>query len=586
MPNHSSRDLLIAAEQVRTQYRNMPTACISNAVIAVILCFVLRKGVALHTIVEWLAAVFTWALSRAALWRAFKRAAPPPAAIRIWRMYGVIGSALIGVIWGVGGLILYVHGDLSSQFLLLIVQFGMGSGAAYASASVLPSFLAYLYPSLLLSSVPFFREGDSVHVSLGIMLLLFVAATTRFTIGVSRTIVDSIRLRFENLELIDELREQKRVAEEANVAKSRFLAAASHDLRQPLHALGFFADAMREHTSSDEGKRVAGQMRRSLDSMEEMFGALLDVSRLDAGIVEPRVVTMALAPLLDRVRSEFEPLARQKGLSLVARPTRALVRSDAALLERVIRNLVANALRYTERGGVVVGCRRKADAIRIEVWDSGRGIPEDKYPEIFQEFSQLENPERDRRKGLGLGLAIVDRLTRLLDHRIELQSRVGRGTVFRVTVPRGRADDLLPEALAEPAAFDGDVAHALVLLIDDEIDVREGMESLLTRWLCDVVAASSGAQMLAQVAGLDRLPDLIISDYRLRGEETGIQVVARLREEFNADIPALIVTGDTGPDRLREAQASGLHILHKPLNPARLRALLAGIRCTRPRLLA
>jgi CheY-like chemotaxis protein len=164
--------------------------------------------------------------------------------------------------------------------------------------------------------------------------------------------------------------------------------------------------------------------------------------------------------------------------------------------------------------------------------------------------------------------------------RLEVRSRVGRGSMFCVSVPCGRLEELVPEEPVEAPAFDSDVADTLILLIDDEADVREGMQSLLSRWHCHVVAAGSGAEMLTNVAGLERLPDLIVSDYRLRGEETGIQVVARLREEFNADIPALIITGDTGPDRLREAQASGLHILHKPLNPAKLRALIASLRCT------
>lgn len=582
------RNLLIAAEQVRTQYANMPTAFIFNAVVSVILCFVLRKVVPLPTLSGWLCAVYAWVIFRFFLWRAFKRVNPSAANISLWRRYALAGSAAIGTIWGIGGLILYVPGDLSSQFLLLIVQFGMGSGAAYASASVPASFLVYFYPSLLLSAVPFFREGDTVHVSLGVMLLLFVAATTYLTFGVGRTIVDAIKLRFENLDLISELREQKTAAETArqasdaaNIAKSRFLAAASHDLRQPLHALGFFVDAMQQHTSSHEGAQVVGNIRRTVDTMEELFNALLDISRLDAGIVEPNVLTVPLAPLLERVRFEFEPLAQRKGLSLSVKSTRAMVRSDPALLERVVRNLVANAVRYTDRGGVVVGCRRRADQIRIEVWDSGRGIPPDKHQEVFQEFYQLENPERDRRNGLGLGLAIVERLTRLLNHQVDLRSTSGKGSLFCVTAPLGRPEDQADHGEPEPIAVDADIAGTVIVLVDDEVDVRDGMQMLLTQWRCRVISAGSGAEIVEKIARLEFPPDLILTDYRLRAGETGIQVVERLREEFNADIPALIMTGDTGPERLREVQASGLRILHKPLNPSRLRAFIASLRCAR-----
>jgi len=565
-----ARALLVAAEQVRAQYRNMPTAFISNAIVSFILCYALRETVAAERLGSWLVAVYLWVLWRGLLWRAFNRIRPQAAHIERWRLLGIVGSGTLGLIWGVGGIILYVPGSLSSQFLLLIVQFGMGSGAAFASASSLPSFLAYLYPSLLMSSVPFFSEGDPVHVSLGVMLVLFIAATTHFTIGISRTIRDAVKLRFENVELIDELRQ-------ASEAKSRFLASASHDLRQPLHALGFFVDALPEHTRP-AGMPVVDNIRRSVDAMEDLFNALLDVSRLDAGVVETRAATVPVADILERVRFEFEPQARQKGLTLSVVRTTALVHSDPSLLERIIRNFVSNAVRYTERGGIVVGCRPRAATLRIEVWDTGRGIPPDKHQEIFQEFCQLDNPERDRRNGLGLGLAIVERVARLLNHPIELRSQIDKGSRFTVTVPRGRPEDQVSTAGPAQLPLDADVAGTLILLIDDEIAVRDGMQAQMRRWRCEVISAGSGDEMIRTVSGLQHPPDLIVSDYRLRGEENGIRLVTRLREEFNADIPALIVTGDTGPERLREARASGLHILHKPLNPARLRALIASVR--------
>ncbi|HWM71460.1 MAG TPA: hybrid sensor histidine kinase/response regulator [Steroidobacteraceae bacterium] len=566
----ATRAPLVAAEQVRIQYRNMPTAIISNACVSLILCFTLRNSVPTTTLIGWLAAEYVWVASRFAQWRAFWRAQPAASNIARWRVNGIVGSAVNGIIYGVGGIILYVPGSLSSQFLLLIVQFGMGSGAIYASASSLPSFLLYFYPCLLLSSFPFFAAGDAVHITLGVMMLMFMAATTQFAVGISRSIRNAVTLRFENLDLIDELRA-------ASAAKSRFLASASHDLRQPLHALGFFVDALPEHTAP-AGMPVVDNIRRSLAAMDDLFNALLDVSRLDAGVVETHMATVPVASLLERVRFEFEPQARQKGLSLTIMPTSALVRSDPALLERIVRNFVSNAVRYTDRGGIVVGCRQRTGVVRIEVLDSGRGIPADKHHEIFQEFCQLDNPERDRRNGLGLGLAIVERVARLLDHGIELRSVVGKGSRFSVTVPRGRPEDRISTAASVQPPLDADVAGTLILLIDDEIAVRDGMQEQMRRWRCEVISAGSGEEIIEKAAALQHPPDLIVSDYRLRGEENGIQLVARLREEFNAEIPALIVTGDTGPERLREAQASGLHILHKPLNPARLRALIASLR--------
>lgn len=583
-----ARLALIRAELVRAQYRNVPTAVIATALVAAAVWLGLHSRVDTRLVSGWIVALYACLVVRVVLYRAFNKARPSVTEIPRWKTYGFIVAAVSGVAWGIGGLLFYVPNDPPAQFFLIMSLAGMASGSVYSAASVLPSFFAHLYPSLLLSSIPFFEEHDPLHRLIGCLILVYIGFATRVTLSVNRSIVDTIRLRFENVDLISELRGEKKVAEEAkvaaeeaNTAKSRFLAAASHDLRQPLHALGFFVEALQGHSLPEDSCEVVGNIRRSVDAMGELFDALLDISRLDAGIVQPFVATVPLAPVLERVRFEFEPLARQKGLAITAIKTSAFVRSDPALLQRIVRNLVANALRYTDRGGVVLGCRRHGTSIRIEVWDSGRGIPADKHREIFQEFRQLENPERDRRKGLGLGLAIVARLTTLLDHPLELRSQVGKGSVFTVRVPRGRPEDHVPFDSPHQVAPDLDVANALVLIIDDEVAVREGMENLLRKWKCEVVAAGSGAEMLEKMAHFERLPDLIVSDYRLRDDENGIRVVERLCEEFNAEVPALIITGDTGPDRLREAEASGLYILHKPLNPSRLRALISSLRRAR-----
>ncbi len=247
------------------------------------------------------------------------------------------------------------------------------------------------------------REDDLLHVTTSALMILYVVLMTLFALRVYGSIGEFISLRFENSGLIEELRRRKEVAEEANIAKSRFLAAASHDLRQPLHALGLFVQALEDSPLATRERQVIGNIRHSVDAMEELFNALLDISRLDAGVVQPSVTTIPLAAVFDRVRFEYAPIARQKRVTLTVMQTSVHVRSDLSLLGRIVRNLLANAVRYTERGGVVLGCRRRGNTVRIEVWDTGRGIPEERHSEIFREFYQLENPERDRRKGLGLG---------------------------------------------------------------------------------------------------------------------------------------------------------------------------------------
>jgi signal transduction histidine kinase len=571
------RAALIAAEKVRIQYRNMPTAFVGSAVICSLMGFALAGGVGAARVICWMAAVYLWAAARMIQWRTFNRINPLPRDMARWRRLSIGGSALAGVIWGVGALFLYVPDGLAYQFFLLMGLVGMGAGCVYASASVMPSFFAYFYPSILLPAVLFLRTGDSLHFITGVLLIVYVLLMTPFALRVYRLIDESIKLRFENLGLIGELREQKEAAVDANIAKSRFLAAASHDLRQPLHALGLFVQALQETSLATRERQTIGNIRRSVDAMEELFNSLLDISRLDAGVVQPHITTLPLASVFDRVRFEYAPIARQKQLSLRVVKTSLFVRSDPSLLARLIRNLLSNAVRYTDAGGIVVlGCRRVGCEVRIEVWDTGKGIPSDRHEEIFQEFYQLDNPERDRRKGLGLGLAIVNRLAKLLNYRVDMRSAVGKGSMFSITLPRGRGEEYLPaENSPETAAFD--LSHSLVLVIDDEATVQEGMATLLRKWKCDVLTAGSSVEMKHKLLQVQRLPDLIVSDYRLRGGENGIQVVEMLRNEFNIDIPALLVTGDTAPDRLRDAEASGLPILHKPLNPARLRTLIANL---------
>ena len=570
------RAQLIAAEKVRIQYRNMPTAFVGSAVICSLMGFALLTGAGIEKTIAWVAVVYLWVIARVIQWRAFNRINPSPADMLLWRRLGIGGSAIAGLIWGVGAIVLYVPNGLAYQLFLVMGLVGMGAGCIYASASVMPSFFAYFYPSILLPAVLFLRERDTIHFITGVLMLVYLSLMTPFALRVYRLIDESIKLRFENLGLIGELREQKDAAEDANIAKSRFLAAASHDLRQPLHALGLFVQALQETPLATRERQVIGNIRRSVDAMEELFNALLDISRLDAGVVQPHITTIPLAAVFDRVRFEYGPIARQKRLSLKVMKTSLLVQSDPSLLARLIRNLLSNAVRYTDSGGVVIGCRRSGNEVRIEVWDTGKGILADRHDEVFREFYQLDNPERDRRKGLGLGLAIVKRLAKLLSYRVELRSTVGKGSMFSITLPRGRREEYSPaESSPESSAFD--LSHALVLVIDDEAAVQEGMAALLRKWKCDVLTAGSGAEMMGKLVAVERLPDLIVSDYRLRGTENGIQVVELLRNEFNVDIPALLVTGDTAPDRLRDAEASGLPILHKPLNPARLRTLIANL---------
>ena len=357
---------------------------------------------------------------------------------------------------------------------------------------------------------------------------------------------------------------------QANHAKTRFLAAASHDLRQPMHALALTVGELRETASAPELAALARRIDRSVDALEDLLDALLDVSKLDAGAVQPERRALPLQPLLERLADEFAPAAEAKGLRFRVAPTSLWTESDPTLLGRCLLNLVANAVRYTREGGVVVGCRRRGAQAEIVVADSGIGIAAADQARIFEEFYQAGSPQRDRATGLGLGLAIVDRVARLLGHAITVKSQVGRGSVFGVRVP------IVPPRPGEPASAAPEtgmqqLAGLRVLVVDDEPDVRAALDGLLQRWGCSVETAASGGEALS--AGRAS-PDLVLCDLRLGEGESGFDVLDRLQARWGTSLHGIIVTADASTERIADAHARGYSLLHKPVRPAKLRALL------------
>ncbi|HHW78112.1 MAG TPA: response regulator [Xanthomonadaceae bacterium] len=386
-------------------------------------------------------------------------------------------------------------------------------------------------------------------------------------------------------------------AERANAAKTRFLATASHDLRQPIHALGLFFANLADRVRNTETESLIKQIEDSIEAIDSMLNALLDISKLDAGVIRPHVGPVAVADLFKRLATEYQshginpfgvllerrlfkrpetphqPTARETGNALRIRSSRAIVQSDPAMLERILRNLISNALRYTRNGRVLVGARRRGDKLRIEVHDTGIGIPADQLDDIFLEFHQLGNPERNRHQGLGLGLAIVKRLAALLGHQITVRSRLGRGSCFAVTLPIARESTHC--ALPSPATIPGrELQGRRILVLDDDSAVLEAMDGLLERWGCVVIKAASLEEAQEKLKANAPPPELLIVDYRLRGELSGLEAVALLQKNLRRYVPTLVITGDTAPDHLREAEASGYPLLHKPVQPAKLRSVV------------
>jgi len=569
------RSTLLAAELIRAQYANMPGAFIGSAVTASFMTAVLYDKLTAAVVLTWLAAAYVNCAMRLLLWRRFRVAAPGVEEMPRWARFAVISAGVAGLIWGASGIVLNIPGNFSYQIVVLLVTTGLAFTSTYLSSAFMPAYRAFVYPAFALAAVPFLLGGDVWHVAIGVATLAALPLVVRYADRLCRALRMSIEVRLRNAELVEELRAQKKAADEANVAKSRFLAVASHDLRQPLHSLELFVQALEDTPLPVHAQQLVGNVRRSVDSMEELFDGLLDISRLDAGVVRAREEVIPLADLFERLSFEYAAIAQRKGLVLHVMKTSACVRSDPTLLARILRNLVANAVRYTERGRVTIGCRRHGDQVSIEVWDTGPGIPAEKCAEIFQEFTQLGNPERDRRKGLGLGLAIVERLAKLLGHGVLLRSRVGKGSVFAVTVAKGHLDEqiLLESARREVGHFD--LRGRLVLLVHGRFAVRQELTELLRAWSCEVVAAGSLTEMMGLLGGLPRPPDLLMVEHD-DADDSGAAVVDLLRNEFNFEVPALLV-GAAGPAGAPVDARGALPILYRPCNAGRLRTLISNL---------
>ena len=370
------------------------------------------------------------------------------------------------------------------------------------------------------------------------------------------------------------LREAKAEAEDANMGKTRFLAAASHDLLQPLNAARLFTSALVQRDHDEQILRAVDRIDSSLRAAEELLTTLLDISKLDAGALEPKVTDFSIKDILDGLSTEFGALAREQGLGLRMVPCAAAVRSDRRFLRRILQNYLSNALRYTPSGKVLLGCRRRNGSLRIEVWDTGPGIPEDKLSEIFEEFRRLQPKDQRGEKGLGLGLAIVRRMGQALEHRVEVRSWPGRGSVFSVEVPRAhklRRPPRTPSSRARtPAALDG----VLVLCVDNQPSILEGMTQLLNGWGCEVLTAVGTRDALATVDERSRCPDVLLVDYHLDDGDNGLSTMAAMRERYG-EIPGIVITADHGDDVRSAARSMGYNVLRKPVRPAALRAIIS-----------
>lgn len=563
----------IDAECVRLAFSHLPGVALAALVTSSVISVVVRDAVDRNVLAIWVAAVWLNAGARLVLaWR-FRSRKPADEALRAWWWALFVSMGIAGSVFG--SLAMLPAGE-PPILLVAVLALAIGGHIAGGAQSLVatPPILAI---SAVTSCAPLAYTMLTARAPevqyLSIMVAAYLAATLVMARTNYRAIRASLTLRYENLELVAELARKRTIeadaralAEAAGRDKTRFLAAASHDLRQPLHALALFASALGGEPQTARGAHLLGRVTTAVEALQTLLDALLDISRHDAGVVQARPRHVECAALQRQLDALFSIQARERGLRLRVPATDLAVHTDPDLIGQILRNLVSNAIRYTPHGGVLVAFRRRGSRVRVEVYDTGVGIPASEHERIFREFYQVGNPERDRTNGVGLGLAIVARIAKLLETTIEVTSVVGRGTRFAFDLP------LSADAIAAPAAAppgESPRACGRVLLVDDDVLAREAITAVLEAWGFTVTAARD-VESARTVASCEAF-DLAIVDFRLPGERSGLDALAAIG---SAAPRALIITGETDPAQIVRAHETPHPVLHKPVKPEALRATL------------
>ncbi|TAK88792.1 MAG: hybrid sensor histidine kinase/response regulator [Aquabacterium sp.] len=492
----------------------------------------------------------------------------------IWRRRFMGGLLVSALVWGSVPWFVLPTQDLAMVCLMMLVMLGMGSAAIGAIVAYRPAIWTWMIPLLLpLPGLLLWHQGP-LHNALAIFSVAYLGVNLVFAFGQNELLVKALKAQFDNAELVSQLRHQMSLAAQADKEKSRFVASASHDLRQPMHALGLFASALEKRLAGTSEAPLVGNLNRCIESLDRSFNAMLDISKLDAGVVEPQLQSFPIRDVFRRLHMHFAGQAEGAGLHLRFKPGGKHVTSDPQLLERILSNLIQNAIKYTRDGGIVVVARTHGTDVNIEVWDTGIGIPEAELPRVFDEFYQLHNPERDRNRGLGMGLAIVKRLALLLNHPLTVASTVGKGTMIRLAVPQTDLNALHGMNL-EAETVPSPIGNARTLLfIDDEENIRESMALLLREWDYEVLVAGNINEACMLAANHPEPIHAVLSDLRLRNGEDGLQAINAVRHVLGYQIPAVLVTGDTSPDQVKRVHDSGHRVLFKPVLPKELFSML------------
>lgn len=579
------------ADEVRALYAQTASSLVGNIVGAAMMVVLFHGRVPGAELYGWLVVfVGVWSLRALVVWRFRHRTSHAPADYERWRRTWNAGALVQGGLWGLACWLFYESGSPLQQLAVVLIVNSLCIGAVQLMGRQTLVFLAYVGLCFVPMIARVASRGDSGSVQLAVVISIIFGMASLLARNF-RSAFDSVMQAKRRQQLLaQQLAQEKALAEAArqeaevaNRAKTQFFAAASHDLRQPLHALGLFAEALRERSSQDEQVvQLVNSINASVDALEELFSELLDITKIDTGAVEPKPEPVEIGAIFRKLKLHFEPVAFEKGLSMRLHGGHRHVHADPVLVERILRNLVSNAIRYTNDGGILVAARPRGDEVLLQVWDSGIGIREREQQKIFEEFYQVADDAppltAHQRKGLGLGLAIVKRLAALMETRVALRSHPGRGTVFELRLPRGKAPPAPPSIARGVPALGLSLDRRLVVVVEDDPAVNAGLQVLLKSWGGSVLAFETYEACRHWAETADPAlptPDLAIVDYRLESGHDGVEMIRLLRRRFGAALPAIVVTGSMMSSTEVQAHAEDFHLLLKPVVPHKLRAMIA-----------
>ena len=587
----SAEDARVLAEQTRMVHRQAPASLVGGLVVLVLSVAVFRNRVELAVLLSWTAVIIALTVMRWRSWRGVQPDLGTDGSMQAWLGRTTVFLLCSGICWGSGLALFFAPNDPLQIAVVVIFCTALLAGAVVPLSAYARCYQIYAIPVAVPTIVLLFISELVVLEYIAVGLLLFLIVNIGYSKNVENSMIALIKAELENERLVEDLSahqdelvmhrnealKQAQIANDANLARSQFLAAASHDLAQPLHSLGLFLDSLAVETKEARQatqESLVHKAHQCWSAMTGMFSSLLEVSKLEAGVIEVNRVAIDARIALEAVLTEFLPKAEAKALSFEVDLEPCVLDTDPSVFQRVLRNLLSNGLNHTDHGKIGVRVRPRNDLVQVDVFDTGAGIAQDELGNVFKEHYQINTPGRGALVGLGLGLSIVEGLSTLLDIEIKVESEVGTGTTFSLTVPAAQEAHVTPgKGLANTDI--NVLKDRLLVAIDDNESSRQAIATVLAREPCDVVIEPDVEAAVGALAIRNAIPDIIVSDYDLADGRNGLDAIERIRDEFNATIPAIIITGHGSPELFREIGARRIPLLLKPFSKAELLATVS-----------